>query len=44
MTQSRSASLVESGANVAIGYFVALGSQLVIFPMMGEPPLKREAK
>lgn len=28
-------SLVESLTNIAIGYFVALGSQLVLFPLVG---------
>lgn len=32
MTQSRKMSLVESVTNIAIGYCVALVSQLVIFP------------
>lgn len=35
MTQSRTASLIESVFNVVIGYGVALASQLVIFPMFG---------
>ena len=35
MTQSRRASLTESLSNVAIGYFVALGVQLVAFPWYG---------
>lgn len=30
--QSRIGSLFESAANIAIGYFVALMSQLIIFP------------
>ena len=33
MSQSKSMSMVETCANVAIGYGVALASQLVIFPM-----------
>ena len=33
--QTRTNSLVESVCNVAVGYFVALASQLVIFPLMG---------
>ena len=33
--QSRSMSLVESVANVAIGYLVALGGQIVVFPLVG---------
>ena len=33
--QSRLGSALESVANVAIGYGVALGSQLVIFPLFG---------
>lgn len=35
MSQSRAASLVESATNIAIGYIVALASQLTIFPMFG---------
>lgn len=35
MTQSRLGSFVESLANVAIGYGVALVSQLLIFPLYG---------
>lgn len=35
MSQSRAQSMIESAANVVIGYMVALGSQLVIFPMFG---------
>ena len=35
MTQSRLGSFIESLMNVAIGYFVALASQLLIFPMFG---------
>ena len=33
--QSRLGSLIESAANVAIGYGVAVGSQLAIFPLFG---------
>ena len=33
MSQSKSMSMVETCANVAIGYGVALASQLAIFPM-----------
>lgn len=35
MTQSRSHSALESIVNVAIGYGVAIASQLAIFPMFG---------
>lgn len=35
MSQSRTQSMIESAANVVIGYMVALGSQLVVFPMFG---------
>ncbi len=35
MQQTRRHSLIESCTNVAIGYFVALASQLAIFPMFG---------
>lgn len=37
MSQSRRMSLVESCANVAIGYLVALGAQLIVFPALGIP-------
>ena len=33
MTQTRLQSLIESVMNIAIGYLVALGSQLLVFPM-----------
>ena len=33
--QSRKHSIIESCTNIIIGYFVALGSQLVIFPAFG---------
>lgn len=33
MQQTRLGSLIESGMNIAIGYVVALASQLLIFPM-----------
>jgi len=32
MAQSKSYSLIESFANILIGYLVAVGSQIVIFP------------
>lgn len=35
MSQSRVASFLESLTNVAIGYVVALASQLAVFPMFG---------
>lgn len=35
MSQSRAQSMIESAANVVIGYMVSLGSQLVVFPMFG---------
>jgi hypothetical protein len=35
MKQTRKHSFVESCANVAVGYFVALASQLAIFPLFG---------
>jgi phosphate/sulfate permease len=37
MSQSRKMSLVESIANIAIGYLVALTAQLIVFPLMGIP-------
>lgn len=33
--QSRTQSAIESVANVAVGYLVALASQLLVFPMFG---------
>ena len=35
MTQSRTASLIESVANIAVGYCVAVVAQAVIFPLFG---------
>lgn len=35
MSQTRTQSAVESVVNVAIGYCVALASQLAIFPLFG---------
>lgn len=35
MSQSRAMSAAESVANVAIGYGVAVASQIVIFPLFG---------
>lgn len=35
MNQTRVGSLIESMMNIAIGYFVALLSQLAIFPLFG---------
>lgn len=35
MTQTRLSSFIESLMNIAIGYGVALISQIVIFPMVG---------
>jgi len=35
MPQSRRSSLVESAANVAIGYIVAVLSQMLVFPVVG---------
>lgn len=33
--QSRKMSLIESWTNVAVGYFIACGSQIIIFPFFG---------
>lgn len=39
--QSRRSSATEAAVNVAIGYLVAIGSQLVVLPMFGvNLPLK----
>jgi phosphate/sulfate permease len=35
--QTKLQSLLESCANVLVGYLVALGAQLVVFPLMGIP-------
>lgn len=35
MSQTRFMSFVESMANIAVGYLVALVSQLAVFPMFG---------
>lgn len=35
MEQSRLGSLIEAWANIAIGYLVALLSQILVFPMFG---------
>ena len=37
MSQSKRGSLIESCTNVAIGYGVAVGAQVVIFPWFGLP-------
>lgn len=33
--QSRLESLIETSMNIGIGYFVALASQVILFPMFG---------
>lgn len=38
MAQSRKHSALESIANVAVGYGVALGTQIVVFPWFGMRP------
>lgn len=35
MAQSRVGSVLEAAANVAVGYGIAVGAQLIIFPMFG---------
>ena len=35
MNQTRLGSLIEAAANTAIGFLVALASQIVIFPLVG---------
>ncbi len=35
MNQTRRGSLIEAGANILIGYGIAVGSQLVVFPWFG---------
>ena len=38
MTQSRCMSLVEAATNVAVGYALALATQIVVFPWFGLHP------
>lgn len=35
MSQTRMGSIIEASVNILIGYFVALGAQIVIFPLYG---------
>ena len=35
MTQTRRKSLLESLTNIAVGYAVALATQMIVFPIMG---------
>lgn len=35
MRQSRSLSALEAGANLVVGYLLAVSMQLVVFPVMG---------
>lgn len=35
MSQTRRGSMIEAVANVVIGYWVAIGAQMAIFPMFG---------
>lgn len=35
MSQTKRHSLLEAIANIVIGYFVAVASQIIIFPMFG---------
>lgn len=35
MSQSRRASLLEAFANVLFGYWIAIGAQMLIFPLFG---------
>ncbi len=35
MKQSKKGSMAEAGINVLIGYVIAVGSQIAIFPMFG---------
>ena len=35
MRQSRLMSLVEAGTNVGVGYLLAVGAQLLVFPLFG---------
>ena len=38
MTQTRWMSLVESMANVVVGYMVAVATQMLVFPLFGMHP------
>ena len=38
MTQSRRMSLIEAIANVAVGYTLAVATQMVVFPWFGPHP------
>lgn len=38
MMQSRAMSLVEAVANVAVGYGIAVATQIVVFPLLGFHP------
>ena len=38
MSQSRMMSLVEAGTNVAVGYVLAVATQIVVFPWFGLQP------
>jgi len=42
MNQSRTMSLIESVANVAVGYVLAIATQLVVFPVFGIEAALRE--
>jgi hypothetical protein len=35
MEQSKLGSLIEAGMNIAVGFIVALASQIVVFPLVG---------
>ena len=35
MTQSRAMSFVEAAANVAVGYVLAIATQIAVFPLFG---------
>lgn len=42
MTQSRRMSLVEAVTNVAVGYALAVATQIVVFPWFGLRPILGE--
>ena len=42
MTQSRRMSLVEAITNVALGYALAVATQIIVFPWFGLHPSLRE--
>lgn len=42
MKQSRTMSMVEAAVNVTVGYVLAVGTQIVVFPLFGIQAALRE--